>query len=173
MREQQRRQPRDQQQDKGVALLMVLAVQIVLSLLATAAIREAWLQQTMVGHAWHGASHRVLSNQALQELENQWLAGGLVMYDQASLGIAPNDCALSAWLERSRTNRPWTLWMETKDSEFSYLIVRWERGVCQIQDAPDLAHTLIVQAQHETQPPHYMQSLWMGVPPKRHHWRTD
>lgn len=170
---QQSDQPRDQQQDKGLALLMVLGVQIVLSLLATAAIREAWLQQTMVGHAWHGASHRVLSNQVLQELEAQWLAGGLVMYDQASLGIAPNDCALSAWLDRSKINRPWILWSRTKDRQFSYLIVRWEMGVCQIKGASDLAHTLIVQTQHKTHPPQYIQSLWMGRPPKRQHWRKD
>ncbi len=157
--------------EQGLALFMVLAVQLVLSLLATVAIREAWLQQTMVGHAWHGASHQVLFYRAMQQLEAQWLSGGLVVHEQATLGIATNDCALSDWLERTTANRPWTLWRQNKDSAFAYLIVRWAPGACQINEASASAHTLIVQAQHKNHPPQYITALWMDKLGQRHDWR--
>ena len=155
----------------GMALFLVLAVQLVLSLMATMAIREAWLQQTMVGQAWQSASHQVWMHRTMEGLESDWLAGGLLVHDQALLGIASNDCALSAWLEQSGTNPPWRLWRRTANGQFSYLIIRWAPGVCQIHDASHPAHTILMKAQYKNFPPQYIQTIWMGVPAKRHHWR--
>jgi len=155
----------------GVALFLVLAVQLVLSLMATMATREAWLQQAMVGQAWDSASHRVLMHRAMEDLERHWLAGGLVSHDQVFLDIPSNDCALSAWLERTGTNLPWQLWRQTAHGRFSYVVIRWAPGVCQSQEATHPAHTLLMKAEHKTLPPQYIQSIWMGMPSIRHHWR--
>lgn len=154
-----------------MALFLVLVVQLVLSLMATMAIREAWLQQTMVGQAWHSASHQVWIYRAMEGLESDWLAGGLLVHDQALLGIASNDCGLSAWLEGSGVSRPWRLWHQTLNAQFSYVVIRWAPGTCQIREAIHPAHTILMRAQQKNHPPQYIQSIWMGVPATRHHWR--
>jgi len=155
----------------GIALFLVLAVQLVLSLMATMAIREAWLQQMMVGQAWQSASHRVLMHRAMEDLERDWLAGGLFVHDQALLKIDSNDCALSAWLKRSDVNPPWRLWRQIANGQFSYIVIRWAPGVCQTQDAAHPAHTILMKAQHHHHSTQYIQSIWMGTPAKHHHWR--
>lgn len=156
---------------RGLALFMVLAVQLVLSLLASVAIREAWLQQAMVGQAWHAASHQALSHRAMLQLEGDWLSGNLLVHNQTTLGIATNDCALSAWLDRTTDNKPWTVWQKKHGSVFSYLVVRWTLGACQMRDASAPAHTLILEAQHNNHPPRYITTLWSRQPPRRHDWR--
>lgn len=157
---------------QGMALLMVLVFQLVLSLLGTAAFRDSGLQQKMVAHAWQGQSDRLIHHRMLIQLEGQWQGGGLVSYPQSVLGINARDCALSDWLHNDSAQAPWQPWAIYRQTQYDYLIVAWEAGVCQGALGVG-AHTLIMRSHHSRGAVRFVQSLWMPGAMSRSYWRVD
>lgn len=157
---------------QGMALLMVLVFQLVLSLLGTAAFRESGLQQKMVAHAWQGQSDRLIHHRMLTQLEGQWRAGGLVTHTRVELGINARDCALSEWLSNQPTAAVWQPWGAYGKTEYHHLIVEWEPAICQ-GDMSLGAHTLLMRSRAPRRPDRFIQSLWMRGSVHRSYWRMS
>ncbi len=126
----------------------------------------------MVAHAWQGQSDRLIHQRMLTQLEGQWRAGGLVTHTRVELGINPRDCALSEWLSNQATAAAWQPWGAYGKTEYQYLIVEWEAGVCQGNLSPG-AHTLVMRSIRPRRPIRYAQALWMLGSAHRSYWRMD
>lgn len=157
---------------QGMALLMVLVFQLVLSLLGTAAFRDSGLQQKMVAHAWQGQSDRLIHHRMLIQLEGHWQRGQLMSHQASVLGINARDCALLGWLSHDSDKAPWQPWTMHRKTRYDYLIVGWETGVCQASGRFG-AHTLVMRSSHPLKPIGFAQSLWMAGASHRSYWRID
>jgi len=147
---------------QGMALLMVLVMQLVLSLLATSAFQQAMLQQKMTANAWLGMSDRIHVRRALHRLEMAFLGNGLEVSEQAVLGIAPNDCGLAGWLQAKHALVPWKPFGTDGLIRYSYAVVRWQPQACVPEGAGHVAHSLVLKAQHPNDRVEFLQSMWSG-----------
>ena len=158
---------------RGAALILVLAVQPMLSLLAVEVTQHVRLQQRVLGRDWARTSALYDAQATLMEVAARVRASpqSVVKHRHPALMIKPHDCSLRGWLNTSPDWAPWVAWPTQRRDAFDYLVIEGSGSGCRHRLSEAASYHVVVRIRSPNRPAWYLLMLVSGEPLMPTHWR--
>lgn len=158
--------------ERGVALIVVLAAQAILALMALHTIQHLRLQQQVLGHDLARTIDRHRADATLAELLATIASApqSVIAHPHRALGIEPNDCTLQGWLTTRPDGAPWQpvapttplISAATSPTRVDRIVIDWAGSGCQHRKDTTVSWHAVVRVQRPGVVPWYRLAMLSG-----------
>jgi len=168
--------------ERGVALIVVLAAQAILALMALHTSQHLGLQQQGLGHDLARTLDRHRADAALAELLATIASTpqSVIAHPHRALGIEPNDCTLQGWLTTRPDAAPWQPVASTDspssgasgEARVDRIVIDWAGSGCQHRKDTTPGWHAVVRVQRPGAAPWYRLAMLSGEAQAPSHGRV-